>query len=262
MLSGVKQSAFAWQLRRTRLYNMWRKYRAPEQWRLAARERAFYREFLGSRHDLAILDIGANVGSKTEIFRELATRVVAVEPDPDLGALLERRFAGDDRVTIAHSAVAAEHGMLEFFKFEGSEAFNTASTEWAAFLQAPNSRFGAQRPPQTIRVPAVTLAELLQRYRPIHFTKIDVEGLEWSVLSTLAEPISAISLEFNLPDFWQDLVRSVEFLVKLDPRYRFNGVITEPPQRFESERWLDADAFMGLVAQRAWNYVEVYARTS
>ncbi len=261
MRSNLKQSPLAWKVRRSPLYKAWRRFRAPDQVERADRERAFYRAFLPNIAGHTALDIGANDGGKTDIFRALGARVVAVEADPDVRALLQRRFAGDRNVVIEHAAAAAETGVLELMKFEGNEAYNTASADWAKYLQQPNERFGDPKSaPRAIRVPAVTLASLIERHGPIRYLKVDVEGLEWAVLSTLTVAIPRVSLEFNLPMFQEDLVRCVEHLARLDAGYRFNVAITEPPLRFELDGWLPADTFVTTLAARGWGYAEVYAR--
>lgn len=261
MLSNLKQSALAWRMRRSPVYKAWRRFRAPEQARRVQREREFYRAFLPGVAGKTVLDIGANIGSKTEIFRSLGARVVAVEADPDMSWRLRRRFDGDSNVTLEHCACAAEAGVLELMKFEGNEAYNTASIQWATYLQSPSQRFDIiQAAPRVIRVPAVTLATLVERFGPIHYAKVDVEGLEWDVLSTLDQSIPSLSLEFNLPVFQAELMRCVEHLARLDDRYRFNAAITEPPERFELASWLTSEAFMAEIIDRRWGYVEIYAR--
>jgi SAM-dependent methyltransferase len=63
------------------------------------------RPFLGKR----ILDVGAGLGTHTARLAERAELVVAVEPDPDHAAELERRFAGVPHVRV----VRAEAGELD-----------------------------------------------------------------------------------------------------------------------------------------------------
>src|SRR4051812_45627027 len=66
-------------------------YRAPGR---AARLDAFHRRFLDPGD--GAFDIGAHVGDRTASFLRCGARVVAVEPQPALAALLRRLFA--DRV--------------------------------------------------------------------------------------------------------------------------------------------------------------------
>ncbi|UCG34522.1 MAG: ribosomal RNA small subunit methyltransferase A [Phycisphaerales bacterium] len=54
-----------------------------------------------------VLEVGAGTGSLTEMLLERAGRVVAVEYDHGLHALLAERLAGRDRLTLLHSDVLA-----------------------------------------------------------------------------------------------------------------------------------------------------------
>jgi hypothetical protein len=73
MLHAFKRTAASWELRRAKkfLYG-----NSNEQ--LA--ERQFYASIIPQGRG-SILDVGANAGAKTEIFRHFAERVVAIEPD-------------------------------------------------------------------------------------------------------------------------------------------------------------------------------------
>src|SRR4030095_1106868 len=53
----------------------------------------FYRQFLHPG-DLAF-DIGAHVGNRIRVFRRIGARVVAVEPQPDFVAVLQRLYGRD-----------------------------------------------------------------------------------------------------------------------------------------------------------------------
>ena len=61
--------------------------------------------------------------------------------------------------------------------------------------------------PKEIRVPAHTIAEIEAEFRPIKYLKVDAEGHEEKVISTLRTPIPLISLEFNFPQMYDALAR-------------------------------------------------------
>ncbi len=60
---------------------------------------------LGPVHDTTVVEIGAGRGALTDLLRERARRVVAVELDRALAELLRARYAGDDRVSIVEGDV-------------------------------------------------------------------------------------------------------------------------------------------------------------
>jgi FkbM family methyltransferase len=133
-----------------------------------------------------IVDLGANVGMASAWFRGRypEARIVAVEPDPDTFAKLERNLAGDDAVTLVNAAVAGEAGEVELFQPSG---YSISSS-----LSASRDDQGAS----SARVRACTLDELwtelgLER---VDLLKLDVEGAELEVLEgfTRIDSVGAI----------------------------------------------------------------------
>jgi SAM-dependent methyltransferase len=56
---------------------------------------------LGSR----ILDVGAGLGTFSQLAAECESNVVALEPEPEFAAYLRERFAGDERVKVVQGTV-------------------------------------------------------------------------------------------------------------------------------------------------------------
>ncbi|MEO1511628.1 MAG: FkbM family methyltransferase [Planctomycetota bacterium] len=69
---------------------------------------AFYARFV-SRGSL-VFDIGANVGNRTGVFRQLGARVIAVEPQPHCLNRLRGSFGHDPEVTLEAVALGPELG--------------------------------------------------------------------------------------------------------------------------------------------------------
>ena len=204
------------------------------------------------------MDVGANHGSKTEIFRKLADRVVAVEPDPSSAGLLRRRFKWRRSVVVCQCAVTDTPGSKAFYQFEPGSAFNTADSTWAKSMMDGSNHMGIKLgEPKEIRVPARTIADLEMTFRPIKYLKIDVEGHEEKALSTLSRAIPLISLEFNFPQMYGALEACVRNINSLGD-YRFNAAISEPPEKFEFS-WLTGEQIIEAIKSSGWGYAELYA---
>lgn len=251
---SFRNSTIAWEARRLRAA-ISSNYRLYENL-----EFGFYHRLLHG-HPGCILDVGANRGYKTEIFQHLATHVVAIEPDEEMVRLLKRRFRFRN-VSVLKTAVGKSSGSLPFHTFSGNEAFNTADLNWATSLRSSsNNRMNLSLPaPKLISVPVTTINDLEHRYRPIKYLKIDIEGLEYAAISTLAHTIPLISLEFNLPIFLEELEASVEKLVSLNPRFKFNVALGEPCTSFAWQSWLTGSEAISSIRTNGWEYVEVFAR--
>jgi len=113
--------------------------------------------------------------------------------------------------------------------------------------------------PKEIQVPAHTIAELEAEFRPIKYLKIDAEGHEEKVLSTLSQPVPLISLEFNFPQMCDALVGCVRHIEALGG-YRFNAAISEPPLKLEFTSWLSGTEVIRAIRSSGWLYSELFAR--
>jgi FkbM family methyltransferase len=250
---GLKQTALAWELRRLRQVF---RGETPQQ----AEERRFYASIIPREtNGGCIVDVGGNTGSKAELFRQFARRVIVIEPDPASAETLRQRFRWRKAVTIRECAVTDHPGNVIFYQFTPGSAYNTADATWvAAMTDGSNHQHMTLARPREIRVNAITLSQIVAEYAPITYVKIDVEGHEEQALSTLDHPVPLVSMEFNLPHMSQALTSCVERLERLG-LYDFNAAITEPPRKFALE-WLSGADVVAAIRASGWGYAEVYAR--
>ncbi len=167
-------------------------------------------------HDVAAgryLDIGTQDPVRDSVslaFYERGWRGVHVEPTPAYAAAM--RAARPDE-TVIEAAVSRHPGPIPFFEIP-----ETGISTGVANIAAAHARAGWQN--REIAVATVTLAALfdLMGDAPIHWLKIDVEGMEADVLRSWgdhpARPI-ALVIEATVPntqipthDEWYDLVLS------------------------------------------------------
>jgi FkbM family methyltransferase len=204
--------------------------------------------------------VGANNGSKTEIFRRLAERVVSIEPDPTSARLLRTRFKWRPEVIVRECAITDRPGVVSFYQFEPGSAFNTADLDWAGSMMDGSNHMHLKLPkPMEIRVQARMISEIEAEFRPIKYLKIDAEGHEQQVLSTLRYPIPLVSLEFNFPQMDDALLNCLKQLEAIGS-YHFNAAITEPPQKLEFDTWLTANGILSAIRSAGWRYTELFAR--
>jgi FkbM family methyltransferase len=254
MLAALKNSALAWELRRT---PVWKRYRQSAG---AGREFAFYRNLIDRDAPGCILDVGASQGAKAEMFRRLASRVIAIEPDPTSADVLRRRFRWRN-VKVCEYAVAKEETTIPFYSFEDGSANNTASAEWAdCITHADKNPWAIALPlPRTTYVKAKPLSYFLQAFDPVKYLKVDAEGFEDQVLSSLDRAVPLISLEFVFPYGREALAACLSKITAVGD-YEFNAAVTEPPLRLELNRWLKVEEINKAIDQNRWLYVELYAQ--
>jgi hypothetical protein len=113
--------------------------------------------------------------------------------------------------------------------------------------------------PEQIRVPAHTIAEIEAEFRPIKYLKVDAEGHEEKVISTLNQPIPLISLEFAFPQMYGALAECVRRIESLGS-YRFNAAFSEPPVKLEFTPWLSGVEIIRAIKSSRWSYSELFAR--
>ncbi|NDW06864.1 FkbM family methyltransferase [Jiella pacifica] len=128
-----------------------------------------------------VMDLGMNNGDDTAYYLAKGFAVVALEANGDLVATCRRRFAEaieSGRLTIVEAAIFSSEGEVTFLVNEANDHWSSIEPGWAGREDT------ATRP---VRVPAVTLGTLFQRYGVPHYLKIDVEGVDGIVLDQLAE---------------------------------------------------------------------------
>lgn len=131
-------------------------------------------------------DVGANIGTRSEVMLSLGAKVVSFEPQPDCAT--EIRARGDTRrLTVVEAALGKTEGAATFHLCEVS-AMSSLLPEWA------DKSIGS------ITVPVTTLDVAIEKYGKPDFCKIDVEGFETDVIGGLSRPLKSLSLEYQTDD--------------------------------------------------------------
>jgi FkbM family methyltransferase len=187
-------------------------------WRFGTMD-AFYCRFLGPG-DLAF-DLGSHVGNRIRSWRRLGARVVAVEPQPSLAAVLNVLYGRDPQVTIIAAAIAGDdEAQVALHLNLANPTISTTSTAFIAHAEAAPS-FSGQRWQEVVEVPSVTLDTLIGAHGKPRFVKIDVEGYEAEALRGLSIPLPALSVEF-VPMHREIIDLALDRLAQLGD-YRFNA---------------------------------------
>lgn len=227
-----------------------------------ANEVSFYRHLLkGFQNGGLVFDIGANHGTKTDIFLRLGARVVAVEPDEANQQVLKEAFlryrVSPRPVTIVGKAVSDKVATETLWVDQPGSAKNTLSPKWVETLRNDQERFGYHlqfgegKPVET-----TTLDQLIAAYGVPFFIKIDVEGHELSVLRGLRYRVPYLSFEVNLPEFRQEGLQCVELLRYLAADGKFNYTV-DCQRGTALERWLNPTEFFQVLAACTEKSIEV-----
>jgi FkbM family methyltransferase len=142
-----------------------------------------------------VFDVGANIGEFTGAFRDLGARVLAVEPQPRLGAHLRHRFGADPGVTVVGTAVSDHAGEATLYTTT-ADALATLEEARAEHPAGPGAELAWG---DTITVPVQTLDALMAEHGSPVLVKIDVEGHEHRVVRGLTVARPSIFFEVNPP---------------------------------------------------------------
>lgn len=166
-------------------------------------------------------DIGANVGEVSEALLPLASRVVAIEPDPGSFATLSNRL-GQRAVCI--KALVGPEG--EARTFLTNTVASKSSTSVTPGDEPPGHDYLTR-----VAMKAVSLDSIAAQHGMPTLVKIDVEGFEMAVLQSATNVLAArptVVMEFNalcLSNFGRVNPRdAIDDILRMFPRV---DVITE-----------------------------------
>lgn len=135
----------------------------------------------GYQPDL-IFDIGMHNGDDSAYYLGLGFRVVAVEANPTHVRAARRRFKREiraRRLTIVSLGIAATRGVLPFH-------VNPDVDHWSSFERSSAGRL-PEHQLTTRLVRTITAGDLIKRFGVPHYAKIDVEGLDHTVVQNLID---------------------------------------------------------------------------
>ena len=191
------------------------KYKNPNYIKALNEDHEFYRKALGNSISL-VFDVGSNNGDKTWAFRQMAKKVVSIEPDETCFKALCARYRRDKGVYLENVALGEQEGVGTFFLEEYGSAYNTLNEKHRDWLVSTHKQIIRE-----VLVKVSTLDNMIIKYGIPDFLKIDVEGGELSVFNGLSYTVPVICFEANLPHFRAESLRIIERL-RVNNAARFN----------------------------------------
>lgn len=221
------------------LKSLLRYYAVPGKLRLIAR---FYSQFI--RPGDLCFDLGAHLGDRINAWHRLEARVVALEPHPELAALLRQWYGDDEKTTILEKAVGSQPGQETLFISQRDPTLNTLSAKWMETITQAR-QFGRVEWDVRAMVAVTTLDALIDEYGLPGFCKLDVEGSEPAALEGLSHPVPALSFEY-VPPAPQVALDCLDRLDSLGD-YEYNWTVRELP-RWRSPAWLSPGGIRAALA--------------
>ena len=217
--------------------------RAMYYWKPFNRKRLkkFYAQFV-NQGDLCF-DIGSHLGNRVRAWDDLGAKVVALEPQPQCLAYLNKKFGQNSNITIIPKAVADKPGSMKMYVSTLTPTVSTLSgDDWKATIDE-HSRQKIQWD-EEIDVEVVTLDQLIKTYGIPKFCKIDVEDFEEEVLLGLSQSIPCLSLEYLAPCI-DKTIACVERLAEIGS-YEYNYSYGES-QVLNSDNWLGYEEMLNVL---------------
>ena len=199
---------------------------------------AFYDQFLSK--GALCFDIGANIGSRTDIFLELGTKVVCVEPQPKCVDTLRKKYQSNPSVVVVAKGLASKVCTMPLSVCEQANTISTFSERWKT------GRFQNHSWDTTLDVPMTTLDALIEEFGMPDFCKVDVEGFEYQVLQGLSYPVKVLCFEFT-KEFVDDAGLCMQYLSSIG-RVQFNYTLGEN-MSLALTRWTDSNAILHSLHQ-------------
>jgi len=199
------------------------------------RNKRFYAQFIG-RGDLCF-DIGANIGTKSQLFLSLGAKVIAFEPQSNCREKLQNLKDNNADFTFYPYAVGSENEEKELFLANHIEVA-TLSDKFVDYFTCDEIYWN-----QKEKVPVKKLDSLIEIYGLPHYCKIDVEGYEGEILLLLTHKIPLIEFEFT----GGFITETIKIIAHLEAEnVTFNYILNEH-LKWPQKKWLTADELTNII---------------
>lgn len=228
-----------------------------EAWEIKSRAE-FYEKLIG--RDVLVFDVGANIGNRSAAFLHHSRRVVAIEPQPNCGSVLEAKFGTDPKFILVKKAVGSSMGYLELRWSTEHDVLASVSESFIEYAENSGRFNGGRAWNNSSMVDVVTLDSLIENYGMPDFIKLDTEGYESEILNGLSKAPAYLSFEFT-PDFHENSLACLARCKQLGMT-QYNISYGES-MRLARTEWLSFTEISGVVeALRGdtWLFGDIYAR--
>lgn len=205
-------------------------YHQIQQFFRARKKIAFYKRFI-SKGDLCF-DIGANIGEKSKLFLKCGAKVVAFEPQKS--CLLKLQEITSSNLFIEPCAITNDYETRTFHISNISDI----STFSNKFMRLYASEICQWNRFEDIQCYPIT--HYFKKYGIPHYCKIDVEGLELEIITSIKQKIPFIEFE-STSEFLEESIKCVAHLAAMN--YHFN-IIKDSSFSFTSQQWLKKEAII------------------
>ena len=166
-------------------------------------------------------DIGANVGKWSLANIKKCSKIIAVEPSPEVFKNLIINCKNNKNIKCLNYAVCNKDN--EIIKFYENSCLSTLNKNW---LCAKKSRF-YKMPYKEIFCKTIKLDTLIKKYGKPDLIKVDVEGAEHLVISSLSQKVDTLCFEWA-QEFPLVIKFSINHLLKLG----FKKFYVQPDDRY------------------------------
>jgi FkbM family methyltransferase len=157
-----------------------------------------------------VFDVGANIGSRVDLFLKLKAKVIAFEPQSYCSRYLEIRFG--NKIELEKLALGEAPGQGEI-QISNSSTISSMSINWIEKVKKNRFKTFVWSKKETITID--TLDNMISKYGIPAFCKIDVEGYEYEVLKGLNQKVKYLSFEYTIPETLENTVACIKKLSSL-----------------------------------------------